>query len=232
MTPNRTKSKQMLNLAVVAVAGACLASIPAFGQQQDRAGKDRAGQTQREDRIGQQADQQIDRSMLPKGITWSDEPADTGEVRGVIDDAVGAVVVDGGFNDLVERFVDQDRNRFGEWMNEGDNREFTQLNESAKRFQEAYNTKFNKEFDFDAESALAGIVAVQGEIEDAAIAAANWPVKPLGQQGGAEAGGEPRVAGEAMGEVQEETREQGNIEEGRQVAVVLKIGRASCRERV
>src|SRR5688500_5846348 len=153
MTLNPTRTKRMLNLAAVAVAGACLASIPAFAQERRGVGQPQ----QREDRIGRQTDQPqkaIDKATLPKGIKWSDEPADVAEVRGVIDDVVGAAVIENGFNDVVERFVDQDRNRFGEWMNQGENREFTQFNESAKKFQEAYKAKFNKEFDFDAETAL------------------------------------------------------------------------------
>src|SRR5688572_14284767 len=227
MTLNPTRTKRMLNLAAVAVAGASLASIPAFARERSGAGQPQ----QREDRIGRQTDQPqkaIDKATLPKGIKWSDEPADVAEVRGVIDDVVGAAVIENGFNDVVERFVDQDRNRFGEWMNQGENREFTQFNESAKKFQEAYKAKFNKEFDFDAETALARISAVQGEVEDAAIAAANWPAKPFGQGmmgGAAQPGDEARVAGAEVGDQErqppEGVREQGNIDEGRQVAIVV-----------
>lgn len=226
MTHN-PRTKRMLNLAAVAVAGACLASIPAFAQERGGAGQPQ----QREDRIGRQtmdqAQKAIDKATLPKGIKWSDEPADVSEVRGVIDDVVGAAVIENGFNDIVERFVDQDRNRFGEWMNEGENREFTQFNASAKKFQEAYKAKFNKEFDFDAETALARLSAVQGEVEDAAVAAANWPAKPFaqGMGGAAQPGDEARVAGAEVGDQQrqppEGVREQGNIDEGRQVAIVV-----------
>lgn len=196
-----TRSNRFLGLAAVAVSGALLGSLSGYAQdRQDYPKQDR-------DRIAQQ-----DRAHMPQGIKWSDEAADLGDVRGVLDDIAGAAVIENGFNDVVERFVDQDRNRFGEWMDQGENREFTEFNAAAKRFQEAYKTKFNKDFDFDAEKALASITAVQGEVEDPTLVAANWPVPAMA---GMEMPGEPRVAGERA-----PTDEQGNIQKGRQVAIV------------
>lgn len=200
-----SSNRRALNLAAFAVAGALMASA-GFAQdrdREDRQDRDRIGQ---QDRGGQMAQ---DRAGLPAGIEWSDEAADVSDVRSVIDDIAGAAVIENGFNDVVERFVDQDRNRFGEWMDEGENREFTEFNAAARRFQDAYEAKFNKEFDFDAEKALVGLSAIQGEVENPTLVASNWPVQPTMGAGGAD---EARVAGGV-------TNEQGNIEEGRQVAI-------------
>src|SRR5687768_6729977 len=93
LNPVSKENLMTLNPTTVAVAGAWLASIPAFAQERSGAGQPQ----QREDRIGRQTDQPqkaIDKATLPKGIKWSDEPADVAEVRGVIDDVVGAAVVE------------------------------------------------------------------------------------------------------------------------------------------
>lgn len=206
MTPNSTR--RMFSFAAVAVAGACFASIPSFASQQDRPRNDRQDN---QARIAQPAG---DRADMPKGIKWDDDPADLGDVREVIDDVAGAAVIKGGFNDVVERFVDQDRNRFGEWMHDGENKEFTEFNAAAEKFQAAYKQKFNKDFDFDAEKSLAGLSAIQGEVEDAAMVAANWPVPAM-----AGIADEARVAG---GE--SPANDQGNIEKGRQVAIATLPG--------
>jgi len=213
----------MLKLAAIAVTGACLATIPSYAQdQQDRTQNPQ--QQQQGDRIGQPGAHQQD---LPPGIRWDAEPAEPGDFRGVIDDIVGAAVIENGFNDVVERFVDQDRNRFGEWMDQGENREFTEFNAAAKRFQDAYKAKFGGEFDFDADTALSGIMAKRGEVEDPTAVAAHWPVKPFGgAAGGMEpAPGDARVAGGEMGDDAQQQRDptnkEGNLEEGREVAIVM-----------
>src|SRR5688500_13167053 len=135
--------RRAMKLAAIAVAVACLATIPSYAQEQQQRPQDRQ---QQGDRIGQPGAAHQD---LPPGIRWDTEAADPGDFRGVIDDVTGAAVIENGFNDVVERFVDQDRNRFGEWMDQGENREFTEFNAAAKRFQEAYKGKFGGEFDFD-----------------------------------------------------------------------------------
>ncbi len=202
-------TRRALKLAAVAVAGACIAGVPTFAQDRagGMAGQDQQDQAQRQ-RPGQSAD-------LPRGIRWSEEPADADDVRGVIGDIAGAAVTDDGFDDLVERLVDQDRNRIGEWLDEGDNREFAEMNQAAERFRQAYQEKFGEEFSFEGETALAGITARQGEIEDPEVVASNWPVPASPGMDRGNLPGQPRVAG---GE--DPVNDQGNLEEGRQVAIV------------
>jgi hypothetical protein len=195
----------MLNLAALAVTGSLLASAgfaqdPQTDRPQDR---DRVQQTDRQQ--GTQA-----RAGLPDGIKWSDKEVDLDDVRGVIDGIAGAAIAEGGFDDVVERLVDQDRNRFGEWIDQGENNKFTQLNESTKRFRDAYKAKYNKDFDFN-DQALAGLTAVEGEVEDPSLVAQKWPVAATP---GLDRPQDGRVAG---GE--DVTDSQGNIEKGRQVAI-------------
>lgn len=209
MTPNSTR--RMFSFAAIAVAGACLASIPSYASQQDRP----RDQHDRGDRVAQPAG---DRANMPQGIKWSDDPADLDDVRGVVSSVAEAAVTNDGFNDVVERFVDQDRNRFGEWMGQGENKEVADFNAAAAKFQAAYKAKFNKDFDFNDDAAIAGLTAVQGEIEDPALVAAHWPVPAMPGMGEGRMGGaEPRMAGGAQ--PPEEVKEQGNIEKGRNVAI-------------
>lgn len=209
MTPISTR--RMFNFAAIAVAGACLASIPSYASEQDRPHDDKQDH---KDRIAQPSGE---RANMPQGIKWSDDPADLDDVRGVISSVAGAAVINDGFNDVVERFVDQDRNRFGEWMGRGENKEFADFNAAAAKFQAAYKQKFHKDFDFNDDAAIAGLTAVQGEIEDPALVAANWPVAAMPGMEGRMGGAEPRIA--AGAEPSEDVKEQGNIEKGRNVAI-------------
>ena len=200
-----TPQKRMLNFAALAVSGTLLAG--AAGYAQDR-------QTDQDPDRMQQTDKTTQaRAGLPEGIKWSDEEADLDDVRAVIDGITGAAVAENGFDDVVERLVDQDRNRFGEWIDQGENNKFTQLNESSQRFRDAYKAKYNKDFDFEGD-ALASLTAVQGEVEDPALVAQKWPVAPTAGMDRTPEDG--RVAG---GE--DVTDSQGNIEKGRQVAIAM-----------
>ena len=209
-----TPQKRTLNLAALAVSGALLASAAGYAQDRQADPQKDADRSQQTDRP--QADSSKmgqARAGLPEGIKWSDKQADIDPVRGLIDGIAGAAVADNGFDDVVERLVDQDRNRIGEWIDEGENKKFTELNESAKRFREAYKVKYNKDFDFD-EQALVGLVAIEGEVQDPKLVAQTWPVAPTA--GMARAAEDGRVAGG-----QDVTDTQGNIEKGRQVAIAI-----------
>lgn len=202
-----TPQKRMFNLAALAASTALVAGAAGYAQDRQPDHLKDADRPQQADRQGQV------RAALPEGIKWSDKEADLDAVRGVFDGVAGAAIAENGFDDVVERLVDQDRNRFGEWIGQGENNKFAQLNESAKRFREAYKGKYNKDFDFDDQS-LAGLTAVEGEVEDPALVAQKWPVPAAaGMERSPEDG---RVAG---GE--DVTDTQGNIEKGRQVAIAI-----------
>lgn len=219
------KTNSALAMAVAAVTGLGLTAYTVtaqnqsdpVGERQDRTQQQGARQDQKQDHKSQQASA----PKLPQGVEQQGE-ADVSDVREVFGEVANAATIEGGFNDIVERFVDEDRNRFGEWFEEA-GEEFTELNTAAEQLKRAFEEKFpEEELDIEGETAFAAIDVVQGEVQDPRQLAMNWPVKPTGEaaQAGAQAG-EARLAGD---EQTGEPGDQSNIEEGRTVAVAAVSG--------
>lgn len=213
------KQNSAFAIAVAAVTGLGLTAYTVTAQSQSDT--DRQDRKQHQDRQSQQ----VEKPRLPQGIEEGGQ-ADLDGVRGVLRDMTSAAFTDGGFNDVVERFVDQDRNRFGEWMNEND--DFEEFDTAVEKLRAAYEEKYGQEIDLDAETAFERIQAVQGEIQDPEQVAGNWPVKPtddsaIGADDRARLAGD-REGAEGANEGVLDSQEDSNIEEGRQVAVVAIAG--------
>src|SRR5690606_7415180 len=119
------KQHPALAMAVAAVTGLGLTAFTVTAQDQSETLQERQDRTQQQERIQDRAQdhraqgQRVQQPTLPPGIEESGE-ADLDAVRGVLREVANAAFTDDGFDDLVERFVDQDRNRFGEWMDDND----------------------------------------------------------------------------------------------------------------
>jgi len=74
------------------------------------------------------------------------EAKDAEGVRDTLASSTEAAVTKDGFNDLVERFVDADRNRLGKSMPKGE--ELKSLNDLVTQFRTDWKAKYNKDFDF------------------------------------------------------------------------------------
>ena len=222
---DRTERTHVLSMAVAAVAGLGL-TVTTYAQtagqgtgQQDRSGQqqaDRAG-----DRI--QAGMQSQTPRLPAGIEPKQGEADAEGVQKTIRDLANAALTENGFNDVGERLVDQDRNRWGE--NKPENTD--ELNAAAKKFRDAFKQKFGEDFDMtEGDELFTGIQVVEGEVKDPQIVASNWPVKQTGMTAGGGMGDEARTAGGDVGRpdrnaAAERNEQDSNIEEGRNVAVAF-----------
>ena len=135
-----------------------------------------------------------DGTMAPKGTAAA---PDAEGIRDVLSSTTEAAFTKGGFDDLIERFVDADRNRIGEFT-DADMADFDGL---VAQIQKDWQAKYNNEFDIENEELVFGeqyVTIRQGEI-----------------------GKDPQVASEVLkdtGTVTEETDEDKNVEEGRNIA--------------
>lgn len=256
-----------LALAVAAVTGLGLGAYSVTAQDQSTGNPYGQERPQQQERTGQQAEsadretqkekdkdkikearhdrqgQHASQPKLPQGVEEGDE-ADADEIRDFLRSVASAATNPGSFNDLGERFVDQDRNRFGEfvgnWFNQ---RDFDEFDAAAEQLADAFEQKYGEELDIDAEQAFADVQAVQGEVKEPEQVAANWPVTPTeGATSGSDIDSRARTAGSQIGgqegaegapegaqrpgqDPSEEDPEEiagdedSNIEEGRQIAV-------------
>ena len=135
---------------------------PAAAQAADRAGQaaDRAGQ----------AGAKLITTRLPAGFK-AKEQDDPILVRSALD-SIAEAAVKGTFDDVVERLVDQDRNRIGRF----DDEKAADLRDLRRQFADKWKAKYNKEFDIDQDRLFARLFVIQGEVEDPAVAIRNWPL--------------------------------------------------------
>lgn len=88
-------------------------------------------------------------------------------IRDTLASATEAFVKEGTFDDLVERFVDADRNRIGQ--TELSDQEMEQINAAARGLLNAWEGKYREEFDIEDEQAVfSGYNIQQSEIGKAA----------------------------------------------------------------
>lgn len=142
------------------------------------------------DRTGTAGRQAADRVTAP----------DAEDIRDVIAQVTEASVTKGGFDDLVERFVDADRNRLGQ--SGIPERDDPQLDGIIELFLKNWKAKYNQDFDIKDEDTLFGesfVVIMQGEIGDAArlarerqegVAPGEKPAVPPGPEADKVAGGD------------------------------------------
>jgi hypothetical protein len=152
-------------------------------------------------------------ASLPSGIKPKDNQSDNKSIRETFEDLTEAAVEENAFDDLVERLVDQDRNRIGKFAKDhaGD------LNAIGQRIKNAWHEKYKDNFEFDADADFKNLPVVRGEISDAKQVATHWPVPAVSTGPNAEA-----IQASAR---QEKTSNDNpdlnsNIENGREVAIV------------
>ncbi|MGF1634250.1 MAG: hypothetical protein ACFCVE_10415 [Phycisphaerae bacterium] len=144
---------------------------------------------------------------------------DKHDILEIISETTEAAVTEDGFDDVVERLNDQDRNRLGEvaggWFTP---EEQEALNAASKSFREAWEAKYGGEFEMEDIDAIYenGLIA-RAEIVNPTSLLNNWPVPVTQQAGAREAAG---VGGMAEGEDLDDAIEDANLGEGRDLAVV------------
>lgn len=154
---------------------------------------------------------------FPAGIKAAPDANDVGDVRNTLNGITEAALTEGAFDDLVERLVDQDRNRIGK---DGfAERNFADLDAKVRQLREAYKAKYGADFEVTPDKAFSMVPVVQGEIEDPLVVAGNWPIKATRTAGGqGAAAGEAQQAG-AQQAGKSQVGIDSNVEKGRNVAV-------------
>lgn len=104
-------------------------------------------------------------TVAPNGTAAAPDAED---IRDVMAQVAEASLTKGGLDDLVERFVDQDRNRIGQSLSK-DNAD---LDGRIEQFRQDWKAKYGKDFNIkDEEASLAGFQISQGEIAKGAAGA-------------------------------------------------------------
>jgi len=141
---------------------------------------------------------------------WSDA-----RIHTMLGQVTNAALTNGGFNDMIERFNDADRNRLGSWAKDKNNKEkLDVLNGRINQFQGDWKAKYGHEFKIHKDDLVFGNPAIfsyaQGEIgKDAQLAgeklppAQNVTIDNLGKK-----------------DAQGNTAADRNLEKGRNVAYV------------
>jgi hypothetical protein len=115
--------------------------------------------------------------QLPAGIQKSSKD-DSEDIRDMLASVTEAAVTNGGFDDLVERFVDADRNRLNTFANQ-DKEKFATLNGRIEQLRKDWKEKYNQDFDLKEDvvfgNQFQNFQIVQGEIANPALLS-NWPV--------------------------------------------------------
>jgi hypothetical protein len=152
--------------AALTICGAALAQYTGTDRDQTQT---QTGMQNQVDRAQTGAQNQVDRAQATaeQGLQGTAAAPDAEDIRDVLGQVAEASLTEDGFDDLVERFVDADRNRIGQAMpNEG---QLESLNTLAKQIGDAWKTKYNGEFDITDEELVFGTVRIQqGEIGDQA----------------------------------------------------------------
>jgi len=116
---------------------------------------------------------------LPAGIQKASKD-DSEDIRDILAQVTEAAVTRDGFDDIVERFVDADRNRIGTFLKSAKPEQYTTLNgivaQLDKDFQAKYGQKFDMKEDIVFGNQYQGMTLVQGEIVNPALLS-NWPVQ-------------------------------------------------------
>ncbi len=154
---------------------------------------------------------------FPAGIKLKESAGDedrTGILK-TIDNATQAAFTKDGFNDLVERLVDQDRNRLGK---DGyTDKSFDDLNAKAEAFQKAWKAKYGSNFKIKGSDSLASVTTICGEIEDPAAVASAWPVAAVVEGAGEAVPAAAKDAAAVPGTTEQNI--DSNVEKGRDVAI-------------
>jgi hypothetical protein len=153
---------------------------------------------------------------LPPGTAAVNEPKKDNMTESLAE-ATAAVVKDGQFENLVDHFVDQDRNRMS---NKGGDTNYDDIKQLAADLQKDFKDKYGKDFDIQDDDVKAKVFssarAVEGEISDPVALMKTWPADPSP----ATAGNQAQTAGKTLRAGSEQTTDEANIEKGREVGIV------------
>jgi hypothetical protein len=163
--------------------------------------------------VGQKVDNAVDRTQeaaKDAKANW-----DQGRINTMLAQVTNASLTKGGFDDLIERFNDADRNRLGAYFEDRNNKEKMEvLDGRIAQFQKDWKAKYNQDFKIardDVVFARPAFTAVRGEIgTDARLAGKKVPA---GEKVTADVLNEPKNAAG-------NTKLDANIEKGRNVAYV------------
>ncbi len=157
---------------------------------------------------------------LPAGATQSKEMANAAKLSGPIVGVTNQSLDKNGLDDMVGYFVDQDRDR----LKDIDKLDANELNGRIDGIAKAWKDKYGAKFDADERDFTAN-QAVEGEIQDPAQFVQAWPVAVVmigsGDPATASGNAAPGTAEQAANkQLDRDTQKNGNIEKGRNVAIV------------
>lgn len=142
-----------------------------------------------DDTVGNKVDRTVDRTKDAAGnaADATKEKArdiktnwENGRAYTLLGQVTNASLTKGGFNDLIERFNDADRNRLGSWVHDKNNKEkLDVLDGRIAQFQKDWKAKYNQEFKIRKDDVVFGnpmFTVAQGEIgKDAQLAGERVP---------------------------------------------------------
>ncbi len=133
----------------------------------------------------------LDKAASGQGVHGTAEAPDAEGIRDVLASTTEAVLK-GSFSDIVERFVDEDRNRFGKAMPSDD--ALKPLNDLTKQFRDDWKAKYNQEFDIEKEELVfnPSVKIRQGEFG----ATETDRARTAGERSGAQQSGEKPSSGD------------------------------------
>jgi hypothetical protein len=146
---------------------------------------------------------------LPAGATQSKDMANAAKLSGPIVGATNQALDKNGLDDMVGYFVDQDRDR----LKDIDKLDANELNGRIDSIAKAWKDKYGAKFDADERDFTAN-QAVEGEIQDPATFVSNWPVPAVSGNEAQQAAARTDI------KLDRDTEKNGNIEKGRNVAIV------------
>jgi hypothetical protein len=177
-------------LSLIAAAALTVGGMGIYASAQDNASRaDQAADknvnqtTDDLKRTGERVADRADAPKLNKGLPEGVQPAtkdDSEDIRDLFENSTEAAIKVDGYNDLVLRFVDADRNRIGTFL-KGDNKQIlAKLNGIVgslnQQFEQKYGQKFDIKDDMVFGNQFQGFHIVQGEIVNPALLS-NWPVQ-------------------------------------------------------
>ena len=202
-------SPKWLTAAAIA-AGAAMFSIPTARAADDV-------RVQRTETKADADNASAGTAAFPAGVK-AREPEDPADIHKTFVGLAGAALTRNGFDDVVERLVDQDRNRIGNYAE----KEFDDLNAAADAINKAWKEKYGDDFKLEPEKALKSVAVMRGEIEDPKAVAAKWPVQAVAPRAGEQDAVAAAAAEKADRENEKGTADaelNSNIEKGRDVAI-------------
>jgi len=137
--------------------------------------------------IGEKVDNVVDKTKdkaQDAKANWQN-----GRIYTMLGQVTNAALTKGGFDDMVKRFNDADRNRLGTWINDKNNKEkLDTLDGRIAQFQKDWKAKYNEDFKIHKDDVVFGnanFTVAQGEIgKDAQLAGEKLPpadnTKPFG----------------------------------------------------